>query len=119
MPIYTVRVQLHDDEPISLRGVHAVVRIVDGTLADAPYEVIREHRFRDLKYESGDAHVIVTEFRVGDRPHARTWYVHVLVDVDHDGSASVGDFVTMQSIPLGREGGTVDVVARRIRPVMA
>ncbi|HET8774435.1 MAG TPA: hypothetical protein VFP80_11605 [Thermoanaerobaculia bacterium] len=119
MPTYTVRVQLHDDEPISLRGVQAIVRIVDGTLADAPYKVIREHRFHDVRYESDDLYVIVTDFRVGERPHARLWYVHVLVDVDHDGSASVGDFVTMESFPLRREGGTVEVVARRIRPVMA
>jgi hypothetical protein len=119
MPTYTIRVQLQDDAPIHLRSAAAIVRIVDSTLADAPYHVLREHRFGDLRYDGGDRFLVVTDFRLGPQPKTRLWAVFVLVDVDGDGTASVGDFITMQSYPLSSTGGVVDVVAQRIHPVTA
>jgi hypothetical protein len=75
------------------------VEVRDTSLADAPSRTVASAEGR--VHESPSGTIETLELSVGELPtHATVW---VLVDVDGDGRASRGDFVTVASHPVPRD----------------
>ena len=98
----------HRPEP----GTPIIGKILDTSLADAPSTTIAEARGTVATSGAEIATLLFEIDSVRGRPT-----VWVLVDVDHDGRTSNGDFVTMQSFPVTPEAfspGGLNVTVRRV-----
>ncbi len=94
------------------RAATAYVRVDDVGRADAPSVTLAEARVQVPAGAGG----FPFELRVEEHDERGMYALSVHVDVDGDGEAGVGDFITMQRYPVltGEDVGMLTVEARRI-----
>lgn len=94
------------------RAATAYVRVDDVGRADAPSVALAEER---VPVPAGAAG-FPFELRVGEYDPRGMYALSVHVDVDGDGEAGPGDFITMQRYPVltGSAAESMTVEARRI-----
>ncbi|HEX2078562.1 MAG TPA: YbaY family lipoprotein [Longimicrobium sp.] len=94
------------------RAATAYVRVDDVSRADAPSATLAEARVQVPAGAAG----FPFELRVEGHDPRGMYALSVHVDVDGDGEAGVGDFITMQRYPVlaGSDAEPMTVEARRI-----
>jgi hypothetical protein len=104
-----------DDHPPSFGIATIHVFVEDTTLADAPARVLLHHVVENVSPDMLHGGRATFALR-GRLPEARATYtVRVLVDVDGDGKASRGDYVSTVSYPLAAPGRST--LSIRVRPI--
>ncbi|HEU0298644.1 MAG TPA: YbaY family lipoprotein [Longimicrobium sp.] len=94
------------------RAATAYVRVDDVGRVDAPAVTLAEGRVQVPAGAAGFPFAL----RVGEHDPRGTYALSVHVDVDGDGEAGVGDYLTMQRYPVltGADAEAMTVEARRI-----
>lgn len=101
-----------------ISGAAVFVRLIDVSRADAEASTISEFRVLSLPRGTDTSKKIPFEFDFVITDLKASYVITAHVDVDRDGEVSVGDYITMQSIPFraGSLSTFYDVEVRRIAP---
>jgi len=104
---------LFGDDASPFSGATAHVFVEDTTYVDAPSVTLGSWRREGVAYPA-DAPGVPFEIAVEPDPlEGRRCTLRVLVDLDGDGSVGRGDYLNIESIPVGRGGEAINVRVKR------
>jgi len=102
------------DDAVPFTGAVATVTVEDTTYTDAPAATLASWTSNDVSYPR-DRDGVPFDLEVQPEPadNARCT-LRALVDVDRDGAAGPGDYVSVESIRVTRSGGPVTLRVKRV-----
>lgn len=98
--------------PADLRGAAIYVRLMDVSHADAAARTVAEYHVDSLPAGSDSTQKIPFEFEADIVDTRRHYVLAAHIDLDGDGRAGVGDYITMESFPLSVGSRTACYVVR-------
>ena len=102
------------DDAVPFAGAVATVIVEDTTYADAPAVPLASWRSNDVTYPR-DRDGVPFDLDVQPDPADNVrCTLRALVDVDRDGSAGPGDYVSVESIRVTRRSGPVVLRVKRL-----
>jgi uncharacterized lipoprotein YbaY len=100
------------DNTVSLSGAAVYVRLIDVSLADAAARTVSEYQNRSLPDGTNTSHKINFELTADPVDSRGSYTIAAHVDLDGDGKASIGDYITMESFPVSVQSPSAHYVVR-------
>jgi uncharacterized lipoprotein YbaY len=101
-----------EDKVVSLSGAAVYVRLIDVSLADAAARTVSEYRISSLPAGTNTSDRINFELAVDLAGSRGSYTLTAHIDLDRDGKASIGDYITMESFPISVQSPSTYYVVR-------
>lgn len=106
-------------DAVAFSSATVIVTLADTTDADTAAVPLARTILTDTGFDGDPRSQISFRIERVSVPPGRTSTLRALIDLDGDGRASPGDFVSTQSVPIDQHTGqhvTIDVIRVRPRP---
>jgi uncharacterized lipoprotein YbaY len=101
-----------EDKLVSLSGAAVYVRLIDVSLADAAARTVSEYRISSLPAGTNTSHRINFELAADLAGSRGSYTLTAHIDLDRDGKANIGDYITMESFPISVQSPSTYYVVR-------
>lgn len=88
---------------VNLGGAAVYVRLIDVSQTDAAARTVAEYKIISLPTGIDTRQEVSFELSVDRLMRGRSYTLAAHVDVDGDGKVSIGDYITMESVPVREE----------------